>query len=38
LLTVAERQSGANAERLRNVLASGMQVAGIAFQQTGEPR
>jgi hypothetical protein len=38
MLAAAERQSGANAERLRNVLASGEQVAGIAFQQTGEPR
>jgi ABC-type branched-subunit amino acid transport system substrate-binding protein len=38
MLVAAECQSGANAERLRNVLASGEQVSGIAFQQTGEPR
>jgi phosphoribosylcarboxyaminoimidazole (NCAIR) mutase len=38
LLEAAVAQSGANAERLRDVLASGKSVAGVAFQQTGEPR
>ncbi len=38
MLIVAACQSGANAERLRNVLASGELVSGIAFRQTGEPR
>ena len=38
MLMAAESRSGANAERLRNVLASGETVAGVAFLQTGEPR
>jgi len=37
LLQVAEARSGANAERLRDVLASGELVAGVAFLPTGEP-
>jgi adenine/guanine phosphoribosyltransferase-like PRPP-binding protein len=36
LETVAAR-SGANAERLRDVLASGDSISGIAFLPTGEP-
>jgi adenine/guanine phosphoribosyltransferase-like PRPP-binding protein len=38
LLEAAAEQSGANPERLRDVLASGQTVAGMAFEQTGEPR
>ncbi len=38
LLEAAARLSGANPERLRNVLASGDMVSGIAFLPTGEPR
>ena len=38
LLKAASARSGANPERLRNVLASGETVAGVAFLQTGEPR
>jgi hypothetical protein len=38
MLVAAECQSGANSERLRNVLASEAGVSGIAFLPTGEPR
>jgi branched-chain amino acid transport system substrate-binding protein len=38
LLEAAAAKSGANSERLRDVLASGETVAGVAFLQTGEPR
>jgi hypothetical protein len=38
LLEAAAIRSGDNPERLRNVLASGEMVAGVAFLQTGEPR
>jgi ABC-type branched-subunit amino acid transport system substrate-binding protein len=38
LLEAAEVRSGANAERLRDVLASGETVSGVAFLPTGEPR
>jgi branched-chain amino acid transport system substrate-binding protein len=38
LLEAAEVRSGANSERLRNVLASGEMVSGVAFLPTGEPR
>jgi hypothetical protein len=38
MLVAAESRSGANPERLRDVLASGETVAGVAFLQTGEPR
>jgi branched-chain amino acid transport system substrate-binding protein len=38
LLEAAEARSGANAERLRDMLASGDLVSGIAFLPTGEPR
>jgi branched-chain amino acid transport system substrate-binding protein len=37
LIEAATEQSGANPERLRNVLASGERIAGMAFEQTGEP-
>jgi branched-chain amino acid transport system substrate-binding protein len=37
LLGAAERQSGPNPERLRDVLASGNFLNGIAFLPTGEP-
>ncbi|MGD0938082.1 MAG: ABC transporter substrate-binding protein [Terracidiphilus sp.] len=37
LLKAAELRSGANAERLRDVLASGDAISGIAFLPTGEP-
>jgi ABC-type branched-subunit amino acid transport system substrate-binding protein len=38
LLEAAAGLSGANPERLRNVLASGDMVSGVAFLPTGEPR
>ncbi len=38
LLEAAVVRSGANSERLRDVLASGDQIAGAAFLPTGEPR
>ena len=38
LLRVAVARSGPNPEHLRDVLASGTPVAGIAFLPTGEPR
>jgi len=37
LLEAAVSRSGANAERLRDVLASGNDVSGVAFLPTGEP-
>jgi branched-chain amino acid transport system substrate-binding protein len=37
LIEAAAEQSGPNPERLRDVLASGKNVAGVAFAQTGEP-
>jgi len=37
LLVAAESRSGANSERLRDVLASGVRVSGTAFLPTGEP-
>jgi len=38
LLQAAVAHSGANPERLRDVLASGDQLSGVAFLPTGEPR
>jgi branched-chain amino acid transport system substrate-binding protein len=38
LLQAAAARSGANPERLRNVLASGELLSGVAFLPTGEPR
>jgi branched-chain amino acid transport system substrate-binding protein len=38
LLETAAGRSGANPERLRDVLASGSEVSGFAFLSTGEPR
>ena len=38
LLETAAAKSGANSERLRDVLASGEAITGVAFLQTGEPR
>ena len=38
LLEAAAGRSGPNPERLRNVLASGEMVSGMAFLPTGEPR
>jgi branched-chain amino acid transport system substrate-binding protein len=37
LLVAAECRSGANSERLRDLLASGSEVSGVAFLPTGEP-
>lgn len=37
LLAAAERRSGPNPEKLRDVLASGQTLAGIRFASTGEP-
>jgi len=37
LVEVAAAKSGANSERLRDALASGETIAGVAFLQTGEP-
>ena len=34
----AEARSGQNSERLRDVLASGVTLAGVAFQANGDPR
>jgi hypothetical protein len=34
----AERKAGPNAQRIRNVLASGSDLAGLRFVSTGEPR
>jgi hypothetical protein len=38
LLRDAESRSGPNPKRLRDVLASGAEIQGIAFQPGGEPR
>jgi ABC-type branched-subunit amino acid transport system substrate-binding protein len=38
LLKTAAIRSGANSERLREVLASGDDISGVAFLPTGEPR
>jgi ABC-type branched-subunit amino acid transport system substrate-binding protein len=38
IITTAEQQSGANRSKLRGVLASGNQIAGVQFQSTGDPR
>jgi ABC-type branched-subunit amino acid transport system substrate-binding protein len=38
LLRSAERASGPNPERLREVLASGANLSGVSFLSTGEPR
>jgi ABC-type branched-subunit amino acid transport system substrate-binding protein len=38
MLVAAVCRSGANAERLRDVLASGNAVSGVAFLPTGEPK
>jgi hypothetical protein len=38
LIKVAFERGGANPERLRDVLASGDQVAGVEFLPTGEPK
>jgi hypothetical protein len=38
LLETAAHQSGPNSERLRDVLASGQSLSGVAFLPTGEPR
>ena len=38
IVTTAEQQSGANRSKLRDVLSSGSQIAGVAFQSTGELR
>jgi hypothetical protein len=37
-VAAAEQKSGPNRAKLREVLASGTQVAGVQFQPTGEPR
>jgi phosphoribosylcarboxyaminoimidazole (NCAIR) mutase len=38
LLEAAAARAGANPERLRDVLASGDDISGVAFLPTGEPR
>ncbi len=38
LIQSAAEQSGANPERLRDVLASGQSIDGVAFLSTGEPK
>ena len=38
LIVAAEHRSGPNPEHLRNVLASGEPLSGVAFLPTGEPR
>lgn len=37
-LEAAEARSGPNSERLRDVLASGEMLAGVAFRSNGDPR
>lgn len=37
ILRQAERRSGANPEKVRDLLASGDEIAGVAFAPTGEP-
>jgi hypothetical protein len=37
-LAAAERLSGPNRAKIREVLASGTQLAGVRFQSTGEAR
>jgi hypothetical protein len=38
LIEIAAEKSGANPEKLRDVLASGQSIDGIAFLSTGEPK
>jgi hypothetical protein len=38
VLAAAAAKSGPNPERLRDILAAGNAIAGIAFQPTGEPK
>ncbi len=38
LIEAAEGKSGPNAEKLRDVLASGERIDGVAFLSTGEPK
>jgi branched-chain amino acid transport system substrate-binding protein len=38
LIEMAAARSGANPERLRDVLASGLSIDGVAFLSTGEPK
>jgi hypothetical protein len=38
LIVAAEEKSGPNAEKLRDVLASGERIDGVAFLSTGEPK
>jgi hypothetical protein len=38
LIEEAAKKSGQNAEKLRDVLASGERIDGVAFLSTGEPR
>jgi hypothetical protein len=38
LIEMAAKKSGANPERLRDVLASGQSIDGVAFLSTGEPK
>ena len=38
LIQSATKQSGANPEKLRDVLASGQSIDGVAFLSTGEPK
>jgi hypothetical protein len=38
LIEEAAEKSGPNAEKLRDVLASGERIDGVAFLSTGEPK
>ena len=38
LIEVAVGKSGTNPEKLRDVLASGQSIDGVAFLSTGEPK
>jgi hypothetical protein len=38
LIEKAAEKSGANSERLRDMLASGQSIDGLAFLSTGEPK
>jgi hypothetical protein len=38
VVVAAEQQAGANRSKIRDELASGRKLAGVSFQQTGEPQ
>ncbi|HVP50376.1 MAG TPA: hypothetical protein VMT56_04050, partial [Candidatus Bathyarchaeia archaeon] len=38
VVVAAEKETGANRSKIRDKLASGKKLAGVSFQQTGEPQ